>query len=87
MYEAFNNQLVCTHEEINTKTASGIELGSTNKACEAFRVVATTDLTKALQDKVIYCEGKYKNYHLPEKGAEGETYYTIPADAVLAIRK
>lgn len=86
MYEAFNKRVVAVQVDTEKKTNSGIYTGTANNAVATFKVVSTNSLTKELQDRIIYTEARYLNYKLPDNGPDGETYYVIPSDEILAIK-
>ena len=86
MYQALNNRVIATPLEDETKTESGIILDNTNQACFRYKVTHTNELTKDLQDKVVYAEARWKNYQLTDLGPKGEKYVVIPLDEVLAVQ-
>lgn len=83
-YEAINTYLI-VKKETRLITAGGIHVAAAvESAVTDFDVVATTDLTKALQDKTIYCARS----HVQELGTEGDTKYgAVRIDNVIAIKK
>ena len=86
MYQALNKRIIATPVDENTTTESGIILDSTKSACYKYKVTHTNDLTKNLQDKVVYAEARWKNYQLTDLGPKGEKYVVIPLDEVLAVQ-
>ena len=87
MFEALNDRVIATMLDQEQTTESGIILSSKNKACVKYRVTHTNEITKKLQDKVIYAEYKYQNYQLPDNGPNGETYVVIPYSEILAVKE
>ena len=86
MYQAINNQIICKMLAEDETTASGIIVAPKNSACVRYKVCYTNDITKDLQDKVIYAEARYQNYQLPNASKDGETYVVIPVEEVLAVQ-
>lgn len=86
MYQALNERVIATPIKIDNVTDSGILLAEKNSACERFKVCYTTEATKALQDKIIYAEARFKNHQLPDNGSNGETYVVIPLSDILAVQ-
>lgn len=86
MYQALNKRVIATPLENETTTESGIILSSKDNACVRYKVTHTNELTKDLQDKVIYAEARWKNHQLTDLGTKGEKYVVIPLDEVLAVK-
>lgn len=86
MYTAINNRIICKVLVEEETTASGIIVAPQNSACVRYKVCYTNDITKDLQDKVIYAEARYQNHQLPNAGKDGETYVVIPVEEVLAVQ-
>lgn len=85
MYQAINKRVIAIPQDTEQTTESGIVLANSNNPCVPFKVVATTDLTKDLQDKVVYVESRWLNHQLPKLGKNGEKYVTLPSEEILAI--
>jgi len=83
MYTAINDNIIV--EKLgDTVTASGIVLSEQGEgAVFEFTVVATTEDTKALQDKVIYTERRHCQ-ELPK--LDGKRYAAVSYKNVLAIK-
>ena len=86
MFTAINNRVIATIAETENKTESGIILSDKDHACTRYKVCFTNELTKELQDKIVYAEARYKNHQLPDSGPNGETYVVIPLDEILAVK-
>lgn len=86
MYIALNKRVVATPVKEEIQTSSGIILAEKDYACVRYKVCYTNDLTKELQDKIIYAEARFKNHQLPDNGPEGEQYVIIPLEDILAIK-
>jgi len=83
MYTAINDNLI-VEKKTETVTASGIVLSEQGEgAVFEFTVVATTDETKALQDKVIYTERRHCQ-ELPK--IDDKRYAAVSYKNVLAIK-
>jgi|JI10StandDraft_1071094.scaffolds.fasta_scaffold12225_13 co-chaperonin GroES (HSP10) len=87
MYEAFNERVIAITLEGETLTSTGLILVDNHNACVKYKVVHTNELTKELQDRVVYAESRWQNHQLPEKGENGETYVIIPIKEILAVKK
>ena len=83
MYQAFNENIICKRRGEITST-SGIILSDSKGLTCALEVVATNELTQALQGKTIYVEGRAANRELPATG-DGITYVSIPLKEVIAV--
>ena len=86
MYIALNERVIAMEVKQENATASGIILADKNSACVAYKVCYTNEITKDLQDKVIYAEARYKNHQLPNNGPNGEQYVVIPLAEILAVQ-
>lgn len=86
MYEALNNRVIATIDNGENITTSGIILTQQDNACVRYKVCYTNEKTKALQDKIVYAEARYKNYLLPDLGTNGEQYVVIPLEEILAVK-
>ena len=83
MYTAINDNII-VEKKSETITASGIVLAEQGEgAVFEFTVVATTEETKALQDKVIYTERRHCQ-ELPK--IDGIRYAAVSYKNVLAIK-
>jgi co-chaperonin GroES (HSP10) len=83
MYQAINEHIICKRKGEQT-TNSGIIVADTKGLTCALEVVATTDVTKDLQGKTIYVEGRMANRELPSNG-DGNTYVSVPLKEVIAV--
>jgi co-chaperonin GroES (HSP10) len=84
MYQAINNRII-VKKPLEKTTDSGIIL-TQQKEGRVFEmeVIATTELTKALQGKTIYCEPR----NCVELSADGEGYYgALDIKDVVAIKE
>ena len=83
MYTAINDNII-VEKKGETTTASGIVLSEQGEGSVfEFTVVATTDETKALQDKVIFTERR----HCQELPAlDGTRYASVSYKNVLAVK-
>jgi len=83
MYTAINDNII-VEKKTETVTASGIVLSEQGDgAVFEFTVVATTEETKALQDKVIYTERRHCQ-ELPK--IDDKRYAAVSYKNVLAIK-
>jgi len=57
MYEAFNNYVIVKREQEDTKNEFGIITDT--KPSNKYRVVATNEATKELQDRIIVSESAH----------------------------
>ena len=85
MYHALNKRVIAIPQSQETKTASGIIIEQPGNACVPYQVAFTNDLTKDLQDKIVYAEARYLNHKLPP-GDNGENYVVIPLEEILAVK-
>lgn len=85
MIQAINNRVIATPIKEESTTESGIILTKKDEACVRYKVLHTTEVTKDLQDKVVYAEAKYKNYQLPDT-EDGQTLVVIPVEEILAVK-
>jgi hypothetical protein len=83
MYQAFNENIICKRKGEQT-TATGIIVADTKGMTCALEVVATNELTKNLQGKTIYVEGRIANRELPTLG-DGNIYVSVPLKEVIAV--
>lgn len=83
-YEAINNYII-VKKETRSVTAGGIHLAAAvETAVTDFDVVATTEITKTLQGKTIYCARS----HVMELGTEADVKYgAVKLDNVIAIKQ
>ena len=87
MFKALNERVIATpHTLEENTTSSGIILVEKDHACIRYKVCFTNELTKDLQDKIVYAEARFKNHQLPDNGANGETYVVIPLTDILAVK-
>ena len=83
MYTAINDNII-VEKKTETVTASGIVISEQGEgAVFEFTVVATTEETKALQDKVIFTERRHTQ-ELPK--LDGKRYAAVSYKNVLAIK-
>lgn len=83
-YQAINNYII-VKKETRSVTAGGIHIAAAvESAVTDFDVIGTTDLTKVLQDKTIYCARS----HVQELGTEGDVKYgAVKAENVIAVKQ
>lgn len=86
MYIALNKRVIATPYKEEIQTTSGIIVAEKDYACVRYKVCFTNELTKDLQDKIVYAEARFKNHQLPDTGSNGEQYVIIPLDDILAIK-
>lgn len=86
MYTALNERVIATPIKSDITTTSGIIVAEKDYACARYKVCYTNDITKDLQDKVVYAEARYKNHQLPDVGPNGENYVVIPLSDILAVQ-
>ena len=83
MYTAINDNII-VEKKGETTTASGIVLSEQGEgAIFQFTVVATTDETKALQDKLVFIERRHC-HELPQ--LDGSRYASVSYKNVLAVK-
>lgn len=84
MFKAINDNVIVVRDYREKKTDTGIYLSETSEG-QVFEleVVATTDLTKDLQDKTVYAL-RHKVAQLNE--SEGVVYGSVSYKDVLAVK-
>lgn len=83
MYQAINDKVIVKKEN-ETKTASGIIVAEQDNASVfEFVVVATNDLTKHLQDRVVYVERRHC-IELPS--VDGFKYASVKLENIVSLK-
>lgn len=74
-YQAYNNYIIAVREQVESVTTSGIITSSGSST--AYRVVATNDITKELQNKLVVAK------EIDQLDAQ---YFAIDYQKIVAIK-